>query len=172
MIEYLLLLIPLGIFLLVYILRGKRGFSAPEVSPISNADLQAFERAPSLWVNPAEAALFDLLCRHMPPGFHVHGKVRLEDIIRVKRGLPEQRRWAARGRVKSRHVDYLITNSRGVPVMAIELDGRSHNPQNPSEADKVKTALFKAAGLPLRRILVGENFDLKAATIGKELSRY
>ena len=169
--ETLLLLIPLGIFLIVYLMRGSRGFSPPEVSPISKFDLEAFEPAPSLWVNASEAALFGILSDHMPPGFHVHGKVRVEDIIRVKRGLPEKRRWAARGRVKSRHVDYLITNRSGVPVMAIELDGRAHNPKNPSEADKVKTALFRAAGIPLQRILVGENFGHKAATIRTELSR-
>lgn len=165
-------LILLGIFLLAYLTRKKGSFTPPEVSPISKPDLQAFEAAPSLWVNAAEAAFFGILCRHMPPGFHVHGKVRLEDIIRVKRGLPSKLRWAARGRVKSRHIDYLITNRSGQPVMAIELDGRSHNARNPSEADKVKTALFGAAGIPLRRILVGEDFDLNAAIIGTELSRY
>ena len=167
--ETLLLLIPLGIFLLVYLLRGPRKFTPPEVSPIASSDLGAFEPAPSLWVNASEAALFGILSRHMPRGFHVHGKVRLEDIIRVKRGLPEQLRWAARGRVKSRHVDFLITNKSGKPVMAIELDGASHNVRNPSEADKVKMALFKAAAIPLRRISVGENFEPIASEIGRLL---
>ena len=167
----LLLLIPLGLFVLVYRARGQGTFTPPGVSPIAAGDLRAFEAAPSLWVNSPEAALFGCLCRHMPTGFHVHGKVRLEDIIRVKRGLPEKLRWAARGRVKSRHVDYVITNRNGRPVMAIELDGASHNRKNPFEADKVKSALFTAAGIPLRRILVGEDFDLIAATIGAELKR-
>jgi len=168
--EYLFLLIPLAILLAVYLMRGDGGFSPPEVSPIADVDLRAFEAASSLWVNSSEAAMFAALCRHMPPSFHVHGKVRLEDIIRVKRSLPEKARWAARGRVKSRHVDYVITNRAGRPVLGVELDGRAHNPGNPSEADKVKTALFKAAGVPLRRIRVGEDFDLIAATIGAELS--
>jgi very-short-patch-repair endonuclease len=166
--ELLFLLIPLAIFLAAYFLRGGQ-FSPPDVSPIAANDLRAFEAAPSLWVNTPEAALFACLSRHMPRGFHVHGKVRLEDIIRVKRSLPEKARWAARGRVKSRHVDYLITDRAGRPVLAIELDGAAHNRKNPSEADKVKTALFKAAGIPLRRILVGEDFDLIADTIGSEL---
>jgi len=168
--ELLLLLIPLFIFLLAYFLRGDRAFVPPDVSPIAARDLKAFELAPSLFVNANEASLFNRLRDHLPANFHIHSKVRLEDIIRVRRGLPEKVRWAARGRVKSRHVDYLITNRAGHPVLAIELDGRSHNIKNPSESDKIKTALCKAAGLPLRRILVGENFDLIAATIGSELS--
>lgn len=168
--ELLFLALVAAILLAAYFLRGDR-FSLPEVSPIAAEDLRAFEAAPSLWVNAPEAALFACLTRHMPRGFHVHGKVRLEDIIRVKRGLPEKARWAARGRVKSRHIDYLITDPGGRPVLAIELDGRAHNRKNPSEADKVKTALFAAAGIPLKRILVGEDFDLIADTIGAELSR-
>jgi len=171
--EFIFLLIPLAILAAVYIFRGESEFTAPEVSPIGDADLRAFEAAPSLFVNANEAALFNRMRDHLPPQYHIHSKVRLEDIIRVKRkGLSEKARWAARGRVKSRHVDYLITNRAGHILLAIELDGRAHNIRNPSEADKVKTAIFKAAGVPLRRIQVGENFDQIAARIASELNAY
>ena len=169
--EYLLLLLPLAIFLWAYFsTRGKGPFVPPEISPAINIDMTAYEGVPSLFVNANEANFFNALRDHLPAQYHLHSKVRLEDIIRVRRkGLSEKARWAARGRVKSRHVDYLITNRAGHIVLAVELDGRAHNARNPSEADKVKTALFKAAGVPLRRIQVGENFDLIAATIGSEL---
>jgi len=167
--ESLLLLIPVGIFVLVYFLRGSGGFKAPEVSPIREGQLQFFETAPSIFVNKSEAALFHALRGRISTGFHVHSKVRLEDIIRVRRELNPKLRWTLRGRVKSRHVDYLITTRAGRPVLAIELDGASHDPKNPSEADRVKTALFQATGLPLRRIRVGEDFDHIAATIAAEI---
>lgn len=167
--ELLILLIPLGILLLAFFLRGEGGFKRPEVSPISTTDLNAFEAAPSLFVNAAEATLFRYIAEKLPAALHLHSKVRLEDIIRVRRGLPEAARWAARGRVKSRHVDFLITTQSGDIVMAIELDGASHNPKNPSEADKVKTALFQAAGVTLRRFRVGEDFNHIAATIRSEM---
>lgn len=168
--ENLVLLIPLGIFALAFFLRRGGGFRQPEVSPLPDNQHQFFEAAPSLFVNAAEVALFLRLQETLPSRYHVHSKVRLEDIIRVRRNVNPKMRWAARGRVKSRHVDYLITTRDGRLIMAIELDGASHNPKNPSEADKVKTALFNAAGLPLRRIKVGENFDHIAATIASELS--
>jgi len=167
--EFLLLLIPALIFLLAYVLRGDKAFKAPEVSPISDASLQGFEAAPSLWVNRAEETFFNALKRQIPKGYHLHGKVRLEDIIRVRRELKAEARWTLRGRVKSRHVDYLITDHVGRPVLGIELDGAAHNAKNPSESDRVKTALFQKVGLPLRRIRVGEDFDHIAATIGSEL---
>jgi len=167
--ELVLLLIPLCIFLLAYVMRGDRGFKPPEVSQISEVDLKAFEAAPSLFVNNAEATLFRYIAEALPASHHLHSKVRLEDIIRVKRGLPGAARWAARGRVKSRHVDYLITTRSGDIILAIELDGASHNPEAPSEADKVKTALFQAAGVTLRRYRVGENFRHISAAIADEM---
>jgi very-short-patch-repair endonuclease len=168
--ELLFLLIPLGILLLAFFLRGDSSFRPPDVSPISKADLKAFEAAPSLFVNGAEMALFRCLAEALPAQLHLHSKVRVEDIIRVKRGIPQAARWAARGRVKSRHVDFLITTMRGDIVMAIELDGASHDPKAPSEADKVKTALFQAAKIPLRRIRVGEDFRRIAALIRSEIA--
>jgi len=167
--EYVFLLIPLGILLLAFVLRGDSGFKPPDVSPISSAELQAFDAAPSLFVNGAEAALFRCIAETLPASFHLHSKVRVEDIIRVKRGLPQAKRWAARGRVKSRHVDFLITTKRGDIVMAIELDGSSHNSKHPSEADKVKTALFQAAGVELRRVRVGQDFHHIATAIKSEM---
>ncbi len=167
--EYFILLIPLAILLLAFVFRGKGGFTPPEVSPISEVDLRGFEAAPSLFVNSAEATFFRYIAKALPDALHLHSKVRLEDIIRAKRGLPQAKRWAARGRVKSRHVDFLITTRGGDIVLAIELDGSSHDPKNPSEADKVKTALFQAAGVPLRRYRVGEDFALIAATIRSDM---
>ena len=107
--ENLVLLIPLGIFALIYFLHRSRAFKQPEVSPVPDAQLKFFEAAPSLFVNAAEAAFFSILRGKLPAAFHIHSKVRLEDIIRVKRNVNPKLRWAARGRVKSRHVDYLIT---------------------------------------------------------------
>lgn len=167
--EYLLLLIPLGIFLLALFLRGDSGFKTPGVSPIAETDLKAFEAAPSLFVNAAEAALFRCLADRLDGAVHLHSKVRLEDIIRVRRGLPEAARWAARGRVKSRHVDFLITTKAGSIIMAIELDGASHDAKNPPEGDKVKNALFRAAGIKMRRIRVGDDFQHIADTIQSEV---
>jgi len=156
----------IGFFLLQ---KKDKPFEQPQVKPIGDPALVGFEAAPSLWVNEPERELFYAIMTHLPNGFYVHGKVRIEDVIRVKRGLDKKVQWSLRGRVKSRHIDYVIIDVQGRPILAIELDGKSHNPQNPSEADKVKTAIFAASGLPLRRICVSANFDHIAASIGQKL---
>ncbi len=159
------------IFFLIFRSKG-RAFKPPSVSPISQDTLSNFEAAPSLWVNRAEAMFYDTLLRDLPSGFRLHGKVRLEDIIRVKNNVHPKMRWSLRGRVKSRHVDYLITDKMGRPILAIELDGQSHDASNPSESDKVKTALFESAGINLKRVSTGQDFDKIIGKIVSELSAF
>ena len=107
--------------------RQKRGdFSPPETAPSDARTYGAFEVVPSLFVNRSELAFFHALDRALPKGFYLHSKTRLEDIIRVKPYITGEGRWKLRGRVKSRHVDFLITDGNGVPHIAIELDGSSH----------------------------------------------
>ncbi len=95
-------------------------------------------------------------------------KVRLEDIIRVKPGIRNKEiYWKLRQRVNSRHVDFLIINKQGRPVMAVELDGPGHHRPESKNADDLKNGLFKQAGIPLSRVIVGENFSLAAKKISE-----
>jgi len=94
----------------------------------------------------------------------LHSKTRLEDIIRVKPNIKGQARWHLRGRVKSRHVDYLITDHNGIPLAAIELDGASHN-KEALAADKLKDGLFNAAGLPLIRVRTATDFHAQPLSV-------
>lgn len=171
--EYLILfgfVIIVGVMLLSS--TSKKPFEKPEVSAISPDALAQFDRVSSLWVNASERLFFQTLARHMPPGFTAHGKVRLEDIIKVRKGVDRKTRWALRGRVKSRHVDYLIIDWSGRPILAIELDGSAHRSKKAAISDDVKTSLFAAAAIPLMRVQVGQDFGQIAATIGRDLTNH
>jgi len=168
--EVLILFLICVVVYLLWLKARSKPFAPPSVSPISEQSLAAFEAVPSLWVNRSEATFFGMFSRELPQGFHLHGKVRLEDIIRVKRNINPKMRWSLRGRVKSRHIDYLVTDRTGRPVMAIELDGASHTRDKLSEADRVKTALFEATSIPLHRVRVGSDFNHIIAIFVSELS--
>jgi len=73
-----------------------------------------------------------------------------------------------RGRVKSRHVDYLITDGQGIPKAAIELDGSSHN-KEAYAADMLKDGIFEAVGLPLIRVRTGTDYSQAARRILSEI---
>ncbi len=128
--------------------------------------LQAYEARPSLFVNGSERALFAALIRHKPGGYHVMTKVRLEDILRVSGDIKDGHlRWQYRGRIKSRHVDFIICDAGGRVLCAVELDGNSHRSDEAKMVDGFKDCIFKHAGLRLSRIKTGVNFDQYAQNL-------
>ena len=140
-------------------------FEAPKTKSFADDDARHFELQPSLLVNPSEQALFVVLLNYASPlQIYVMVKPRLEDVIRVRRGLDRKEAWRLRGRVKSRHVDFLLMDWQGRPLAAVELDGKSHT-EKTRNADALKDALFQRVGLPLHRIQVGEDFHTRAHTI-------
>lgn len=83
-------------------------------------------------------------------------KVRLEDFIKVHDIREKQ---SYRGRIKSRHVDFLICDQYLNPLCGIELDDSSHNTWKARKADKFKNELYQAINLPLYRVRTGTNFE-------------
>lgn len=149
---------------------SKADFKKPKTQAVNAQILESYVAVPSLFVNRPEKTFYITLKKTLPYGYDLHAKTRLEDIIQVKSSIKGKERWAQRGRIKSRHVDFLIINHDGAPIAAIELDGASHNAKNPSTADQLKTGLFKQVHIALYRVSVGDNFEQIAATICAQLS--
>lgn len=83
--------------------------------------------------------------------YRVFPNVRLGDVFRIT----DKAQYASvRGRLKDKHVDFLIVDASKdfQPVLAIELDGKSHERENQQYNDAVKDIVFASAGLPLVRL--------------------
>ena len=171
MTDIIIFAIGLSAFGLWLLWGGKHSaFKQPEISAISPQMASQFSAVDSLFVNRAELAFFHALRRAAPDKFLVLSKVRMEDIVRVAPRVKDQRqKWALRGRVKSRHVDYLITTLSGEPLCVIELDGSAHFSRRAQINDSVKDAIFTACKLPMTRVRVGEDFAERAYEICKKL---
>lgn len=79
-------------------------------------------------------------------------KVRLEDIIKVKNNLNPSEKASARGRIKSRHVDFVLADENELDVkLLIELDDSSHRFKKAKEIDIFKNKLFEDVDLPYIR---------------------
>ena len=96
--------------------------------------------------------------------FSVFPKVRLADFIEVtEKGEGFQ---PAFNRIKSKHIDFLIYNiEKDSLVLAIELDGRSHMSEKAQARDVFVEKLYKAVGVRLVRVKVGESFEDEVALI-------
>lgn len=162
MVDILTVLIPLFALIILgcmWLIRPKPDFKTPETKAFNPAIFNSFHLRPNLFVNKSEQVLFAMLYNKLTPTYRVFSKVRLEDIFAVNGSINDAKiRWALRGRVKSRHVDFLITSPQGAPLMIIELDGASHKTQSAKRPDAFKNGLAKSAGLALRRVNVGQDF--------------
>lgn len=78
-------------------------------------------------------------------------KVRLEDFINVKtRDYKETLKY--RGYIKSRHVDFIICDSKLRIIAGIELDDKSHESAKAIKTDNFKNELFNTINIKLFRI--------------------
>lgn len=83
-------------------------------------------------------------------------KVRLEDFIEATGEGKEKQ--SLRGRIKSRHVDFLVCDDDLHIKAAIELDDNSHSRETAKAADQFKNELFNSLNLPLIRIQVKQDY--------------
>lgn len=84
-------------------------------------------------------------------------KVRLEDFIQTT----AQEKMKYRGYIKSRHIDFLICDSKLHIIAALELDDKSHNEKKAQEIDDFKNELYKVIDIPLYRIKTTDTYTEK-----------
>jgi hypothetical protein len=109
---------------------------------------------------PAEQDFLRVLETVLPAGVRVFGKVRLEDIFGVVKGLDASERQAARNRINRKHVDFLLVRANDLaPAAGIELDDSSHEEEERQQRDALVDSVFASAGLPLLHVPVQKSYD-------------
>lgn len=154
-----LLIIIIGAILLPLVISGQK---------LNKTQTFPFKKK-TYFFNTSEQKFFELLETGIDKNrYSVFPKVRLGDYIETTNGGNE--RWGSWNRIKSRHVDFLIWDkSISQIVLAIELDGGSHNRYAAKDGDSFKDKLFKTIGIELVRVRVGTNFEQEIATIQQKL---
>lgn len=100
----------------------------------------------------SEAAFLATLEQTLPAGYRVFPNVRLNDLFLITTKDAKQKQ-GAYARLRDKHVDFLVVAlPEHRPVVAIELDGASHDNDKQQYRDAVKDVAFRSAGLPLVRI--------------------
>lgn len=152
-----LILTILGMFAFFAVLSAIMGafgftFQPGGPKPYSDKTLRGYQLVRSI-NNKSEQEMVEALMRRFGNRFHICPKVRMEDVISVRRNAGDfKHRQSLRGRVKSRHFDALITTLYGKPVAAVEYDGPTHGKRNARKADIFKNEVCAAVGLPMLRI--------------------
>ena len=102
-----------------------------------------------------------MLVRACHKKYNVLTKTRVEDVIYVTReGRSRSEIFRDRGRIKSRHFDFLLCDNQAQPIAAIELDDSSHNTAKARETDRFKDELCASVGLEMIRFKVADRYDV------------
>ena len=89
----------------------------------------------------------------------VFPKVRLADIIKVKKGLDYSSFTSAFNSIKSKHIDFLITDSEYNTLVLIELDDDSHNKKSAIKNDEFKNEVLLTVGIRLIRVKTSDGLE-------------
>ncbi len=141
-----------GLLILIFLILGAISlFQSQSVS--ENVQNLPYKLRPSVF-NRSETAFFIELKKQLPEGFNIFPKIRIIDFID-----PNSREYKWRNKIWAKHIDFLICDSNFKPVLAIELNGKSHQRKDRVERDEFIKQIFIGAKLPLEFVNVGSNFE-------------
>jgi hypothetical protein len=107
---------------------------------------------------PTEYIFYQELQKQNNNKYIIHSKVRLEDLVGVAKGVGDRHR-EMRNHIKSRHVDFFITEHSGEIVAVIELDDKSHDTEKAKIGDEIKNQIFAFNQIRFYRVGVGKNYS-------------
>lgn len=158
-----------GFLLLILILIGIIAV-AVRVVPWPFAGAQSADypyQARNYLFSRAEKSFLGVLEQALGEEYRVFGKVRMEDLMFVKKGT--KNRQGARNRIRSRHIDFVICRKNDLSIQFLmELDDKSHDNSKRAESDEFKNAACQAAGIKLVRIRAQSSYSLNE--VAKSLS--
>lgn len=118
-------------------------------------------------LTPGELAFYNILITQIPPSFLIFAKVRLWDIIDV---TVKQNAAQYTNKIRSKHVDFVLTDKAGAPKIVIELDDKSHNFKNRKERDEFVNKALAAANINIIHIKATASYSTNE--ISKLLNDY
>jgi hypothetical protein len=97
----------------------------------------------------AERSFFGVLEQAVDGKLRIMGKVRLADVVKVRRGNSKSIWQKAFNRIQSKHLDFVACDAATLAVeFAIELDDKSHNQSARQERDSFLDKVLEAANIP------------------------
>lgn len=106
-----------------------------------------------------ERAFFQVLAQAVGNDHLLLSKVRMADFLKVKGAGKESTGF--QNSINPRHTDFLLVDRESAfPVLAIELDDKSHRTSKSAmERDQFKNEAYKAAGLPILRVRAARSYE-------------
>lgn len=121
-------------------------------------DVYPYEKKPAM-MSRNEQAFYYALLRAVGKQYDVFAMVRIADLLVVD---TVQKRQSWQNRINCKHIDFVLCDMKTQePLLAIEVDDRSHQRKDRQERDYFVDRAFAAAQLPLLRVVATRNYVTK-----------
>ena len=109
-------------------------------------------------LTPAERSFYGALCMAVADRHLIFCKVRLADLVTVAKGVEK---WQSHfNRISAKHVDFVLcAQDTLAPVVAIELDDKSHGSSSRQDRDAFVDDVLDAAGIPIVRVRASRSYN-------------
>jgi len=108
-----------------------------------------YEKEQALFT-PAERSFLGVLEQAVDGKLRIMGKVRLADVVKVKKGNNKSAWQKAFNRIQSKHLDFVACDCESLGVkFVIELDDKSHNQSKRQNRDDFIDKVLEAAEIPI-----------------------
>jgi hypothetical protein len=109
----------------------------------------------------AERSFYGVLEQAVGDRYRIFAKVGVDDILWIDKGTGSHQTW--RNKIDRKHIDFLLCDRDAIrPLIALELDDRSHERADRAERDHFLDQAFAAAGLPLLRVPAQHAYNVEA----------
>jgi hypothetical protein len=101
---------------------------------------------------PTEKSFLDCLDSVLSPDIRVFAKIRLADLFSVEKTIDRSAWRSAFNKINGKHIDFILYNATDFrPLLAIELDDKSHDRNDRQKRDIFLNEIFATSHLPLIR---------------------
>ncbi len=112
---------------------------------------------------PAERSFFGVLSQAMSNQYLIFGKVRIADVLGIKKASNNSVKQTAFNKIASKHFDYVLCTKDTLSVVAvIELDDKSHLEEKIIHRDSFVENICRNANLTLIRFNVKASYQIPA----------
>lgn len=98
----------------------------------------------------------------IPSGYVLTFKVRIGDVLKVRKGLDRKRAMIMRSKIQQKHFDFVFCRKEDMSVACcVELNDASHNRADRVKRDEFVRAACEAAGVPLLEVKAGRSYAVE-----------
>lgn len=129
------------------------------VLPARHTSAKPYERFSSI-LTPAEQHFYKVLSSVIEGRAIIMAKVRVADVLKVKRSINKKHFWSYFSKISQKHIDFILIDPQTFTTLCvIELDDKSHLNLDRMKRDRFINQVMMQTSIPLYRFSVRRRYN-------------